>query len=271
MLVRLAKGEAEYTGFERRNLQEVCTNYQTSVIPNKTDEYRMRYNELLDIEDWTQADIGFFDYAANDVISLHELYSKLYQEGYKLVNPYLSTSAVYPTAIEEFGLLTESIQVKASIAISQMTRNGIKISLDKAKELDLFLRNELHEKLQYLKDHHDEIFDRYKKKNNGDYKYTEKSNLPKVKLNEVRKILEEVAKELEIEVPRSSGKRGNVSIAENDWKAYEKKDKFLTAWFGQTDIKKMLGFTNDLMNSNGCYHCSYDLMKKTGRLSCYRT
>ncbi len=268
MLVRLANGEAEYTDFRPINLQEACTNYQCSTIPNKTDEYRMRYSELLEVEDWTTADYGFFNYAANDVISLHELYSKLFNKGFSLVKPYLSGKDVYQNTIEEFGLLSENIQVKGSIAIAQMIRNGIKINLEKAKELDNNLRSILDQKLDLLKTKYVDIFHKYKKKNNGDFQYTKKSKMPKVKLKKVKEILTELANKLEIEVPRSTGKKKDVSIAEDHWIAYKKKDPFLDAWFGMKEIQKLLSYTTDLVNSEGVYHCYYNLLMKTGRLSC---
>ncbi|MEM7516945.1 MAG: hypothetical protein AAF368_08495 [Planctomycetota bacterium] len=89
---------------------------------DKDDPYRLRYAELLD-RPWELADPGFFTYAIKDALVTRKLWDVLTAIAAKLIKPF--ESQISPGAKDRFGLLTESLQVKAAIALGAIERQGI--------------------------------------------------------------------------------------------------------------------------------------------------
>lgn len=89
---------------------------------DKNDPYRLRYSELLD-QPWEQADPGFFAYAIKDAIVTRKLWDVLTSIASKIAKPF--ENDMMDGSIDRFGLLTESLQVRAAIALSQIERDGV--------------------------------------------------------------------------------------------------------------------------------------------------
>src|SRR5262249_7286419 len=124
------------------NLAEVLADY-TALRVDKADPYRLRFGELVGRTpgEWTGIDPGFFDYAVRDAVAVHRLYPALAYEAMRLMrefgfDPRAERYDIHPDAVERFGHLSELIQVKAGVALAYLFRNGVRIDLGKARELE---------------------------------------------------------------------------------------------------------------------------------------
>ena len=88
----------------------------------KHDPYRLRYGEILG-KDLHSVEPGFLTYAVKDAIVTHRIYSRLVEIAKRLVEPFRTD--MQPDAVARFGLLTETIQVRAAIALAAISRHGM--------------------------------------------------------------------------------------------------------------------------------------------------
>jgi hypothetical protein len=256
------------------NLAVVATDY-LSTVPDKDDPYRCRFGELvgLAVDQMRQADPAFFRYALMDAVVTHRLYPALTQKAHELMagygfKPNARLYEIHPDAIGRYGYLSELIQVKASIVLSYMYRQGVTVDhanvgqlvdtlRQRVDELTLELQRDYPEALEFGRD--------------GNVKLTPQSQTPSFGERRLLEMLARVTDEIgqqgePIDAPRSDGKKGGISRSMKRWLPYRERHRFLDIWIEMKAIEKQLGFLSRL--DAPVLHCRYGLLTRTGRTSC---
>lgn len=275
MLIRLATGLGESKAGSSegmlfpQNLGKLCTQYakelNVSFTVDKESPYRLRFGELLEVEDWSAIDQGFFDYAASDAAAVQKIYSLLYQKALDLSNDF----DIPDTKVKEYGPLTHHIQVKAAIALLKITRNGIGFNPGKVNLQELSIREGIKNDIASLDEAYPDLFQRHSPKRGGGLKYTEKSHLPSMSTKVLRKLLSDVCMENNIPLPLSEGKTsGLVSLSTSDWEPYKEKSPLIKKFLSLNNTSKLLSFFNIFQESSTeRIHPSYQVLMRTGRTS----
>lgn len=275
MLIRLAKGLGESkVGSDEgklfpQGLGKLCTQYarelQLSFDVDKESPYRLRFSELLKIEDWSTVDPGFFEYAAADPYATVKIYNLLKNEALSLCSKYEITEK----QITDYGMLTLNLQVRAAIALSKITRNGIGYDSGKVNLLELNIRQDIKQDIDYLDRTYPGLFQRFKKKNDGGFKYTKKSDLPSLSTKHLRTLLEEICKEKNIPIPLSQGKTANLLTTKTQvWEPYKDSHPLIEKFLSLNTTSKLLSFFDIFKdNVNSRIYPSYKVLMRTGRTS----
>src|SRR5262249_34143080 len=200
--------------------------YYASRLVAKSAPYRSRFGELVGRTpgEWTGIDPGFFDYAIRDAVAVHRLYPALAYEAMRLMrefgfDPRAERYDIHPDAVERFGYLSEVIQVKASVALAYLFRNGVRIDLGKARELEARDRAEMAELVAVLERDHRDVLT-YPR--DGNLKLAPRSRAPSLGPTKLVPTLTAVVRELEaaghqVCIPRGSEKNGGMSRAAKEW------------------------------------------------------
>ena len=177
---------------------------------------------------------------------------------------------IRPDAIERFGYLSEIIQVKASIVLRQMFRNGICLNVDAADRLEQQHREQLSGVVADIERHHRDVltYDRH-----GALRLKPTAQTPSLGSNKLISKLEEVASELKttdagFQKPMSQGKKGGISRSIKAWESYAERHAFIDRWCRMERSSKMLQFFKELKSPR--LHCEYSVLMRTGRTSCSR-
>jgi len=290
-LLRLAQGrgesfEEEDDGFYMRNLGDVAKEY-AKIEVNKRDPYRKRYGEIIGKSFSEIADKGFWDYAATDPYATALSWRVLYSQSRLLVQKYANSLRSTTGGRDRFkswlryGLLTEQIQVKGSIALAKVERNGFAFDSTKARLDEEKHRARANELVEIINKSRPDFF----KKKKGLYERSKKSLLPSINNYDLVLLLgdvvEKVIKDMPgFQAPQSTGKQQGISKSADDWIAYKKYDPILEAWTELVAINKRLGF-HDIFRSKPktlfsmfepepecVIRCRYNLLMRTGRTSC---
>ena len=275
MLIRLATGLGESKAGSSegmlfpQNLGKLCSQYakelNISFTVDKESPYRLKFGELLEVEDWTKVDQGFFDYAASDSAATQKIYKLLYQKALDLSHEF----GISDSKIKEYGPLTHHIQVKAAIALLKITRNGIGFNPGKVNLQELSIREGIKNDIASLDQEYPNLFQRYSKRMGGGLKYTEKSHLPSMSTKVLRGLLSEVCLNKNIPLPLSEGKTsGLVSLSTSDWEHYKEYSPLIKKFLGLNSTSKLLSFFNIFQESTTeRIHPSYQVLMRTGRTS----
>lgn len=276
MLIRLASGlgESKVGSSEGHlfpmNLGKLSKQYaadiQLTFEVDKESDYRLRFGELLLQNDWTQVDKGFFQYAAGDPLATKRIYDVLYPKALALS----SFHGIDPALLETYGPLTHHLQVRASIALLKLTRNGIGFDLSKAKQLEHDIRNSITGDLHYFEQHHPDLFQKKGRKNEAKtYKYSKKSNLPSVSTKYLRSHLRDICTKNNVPVPLSEGKTDDlVSVSLSDWEPLRTLDPMIDRYLNLAGAGKMLAFFKIFEDQPlQRIHPSYQTLMRTGRTS----
>jgi hypothetical protein len=270
-----ASRDAEDTKIYPGNLAEVVTDY-TSYRISKEDPYRTRFGDLIGVneQDWDHFDQGFFEYAARDALTTYRLYPALADAAYKIMLEYgfdgkATRYDIRPDAIEKFGYLSETIQVKASIVLASMFRRGVRVDEAKARLLESKYRNEMAEIIGTLEREYPEVLTYAKK--DGKLKLTPKSQTPSLGNDKLKSMLLKIVEEIKaqghtVEVPLSNGKKKDVSRGVTEWHQYADLHPFLRLWERMSKLSKALAFLAKI--NAPVMHGEYSLMTRTGRTSC---
>lgn len=269
LLVKIGKGEGEQTGWDAdlwsQNLARVAARYAPHVTVDKKDPFRLRYGELLGLDDRNGVDEGFFAYAATDAYATHQIYCALYKEALVLANDPAVRAKSYPDAVERYGLLTEQIQVKTSIAFAKLEKTGIAIDKEKAKGIEEQLRQHYEEQLGVIEAHSPKLLKRYVR--SGQFKLTKKSGLPQFDNKVLMTELKKIAVELDIDPPISGGKKKQLSTSAKAWAEYRDLHPFLEAWCTLKVDAKELEFFFPFKSELDRVYPRYEVLKRTGRIS----
>jgi DNA polymerase I-like protein with 3'-5' exonuclease and polymerase domains len=261
-LVRLARDDS-YP--DPRDLATVAKQYVGMEI-SKDDPYRKRYAEIIG-QDWTTIEEGFPDYAIRDAIATLPTYLAIAEQASALEDQFAHHDTdILPDAVERFGLLTEAIQVKKAIALTQIQRNGQCLDHPRLMDAEADLRQRLAGAVARARELCPEL---YKIDKEGALKLTaagvpSKSNAALVaKLQQVAEGLRQAGTDLSIPVTPKARK---ASIATEFWAEYADLDPFLRNWVEVEELAKMVQFFGHLQD--GRIHPHYQLLKRSGRTSC---
>jgi DNA polymerase I-like protein with 3'-5' exonuclease and polymerase domains len=243
-----------------RNLAEVAKHY-CGLDVDKSDSHRTRFAELP--ADWSAADPGFFRYAALDALATLHVYLAQCRLAQAITAPY--QLQVLPGVVEQFGLLTETVQVRAAIALAAVHRNGVQVDLQTAEQVqdDVWrLLDVLTGKLEVLALHYGvrDLFKHFKK--SGHRKQTP-AGVPQRNQQATQQVLQQIADQHQLEVPSTS--RG-ISDSTEYWKQHRYVNGFVDLYCTWQEQAKLAQFFAGLKSER--IHPSYQVLVRTGRTSC---
>jgi hypothetical protein len=245
---------------QNRDLGTLAKIY-LGVVIDKEDPFRLRYGELIG-KPWEEAEAGFFSYAVKDAIATRKLWPILTAIAAKQISPF--KSELLPRAVDRFGPLTESLQVRGAIALAQIERNGVALDQGQIEETKRRLEGEvasLIASLQALP----ETGGLFKRSKSGSLILTA-SGKPATNQGRLREILERIADQLElIDLPRT-GKTGTISTSVKYWGQMADRSLFLSLWVRLEEVAKLCQFFAGLKTDR--VHPRYTVLVRTGRTSC---
>jgi DNA adenine methylase len=261
MLLRLARDD---TYPRPRNLGVVAREY-TGLEVDKQDPYRLRYGEIIG-QDWATVPSRFFEYAIRDAIVTLPTYLAIRQQAEALVATFDARDFL-PGAHERWGLLTECVQVKKSIALAQITRNGMHLDRERLCHAEADLRQRLAGAVARVRQQSPGLF---KTDKAGNLCLTP-SGAPRKKqaalLGELRAVLDSWPAEAGPRpcIPRTC-KAGRLSTSTAHWAEYADKHPFVREWLEVEELAKLLQFFAHLREEH--IHPAYASLVRTGRTSC---
>jgi len=245
-------GLAEADTYPRpRNLGQVAKQWARMEL-NKDDPFRLRYAELLR-KDWSSAEEGFFTYAAKDA----EATVRSWQNMKKAARRFSS--------VDRFGLLTEQLQTLASIALAEITANGMELD----REMVLRNREAFSERIQDLTERlrllpqAAGLFKQNRQKTL--FLTNETSGKPSFRQKRLREILQAIAEEKDLSPP-ITGKTLELTTSVKWWGSYAHEDPFLELWIQLEQTAKLSQFFRGLTEKR--IHPKYSTLVRTGRTSC---
>lgn len=295
MLVRLGNGDYG-DGLRRRSLGDIAKQWAKLDV-NKADPYRLRYGELIG-KDWPKVtETGFWDYAILDAIATHAAFKAMAPVAKSLLHAAKKRfpKDFIPGAEQALGYLTESLQVRAAIALQASGRLGVLADQSKVKVFETKLRAEMDghvstmrksfpqvlvyrdecspigalKKAKVVDPKQGKLFDYAIPPDERVVMLTKKSRTPRLKQTELRACLEGIAEERGWKAPRSTGKKPGTSLSAKAWKHLAKKHDFLGAWCKVVTLSKNLSFF-DLFREDCYVHPHYEVLMRTGRTSSYK-
>jgi DNA polymerase I-like protein with 3'-5' exonuclease and polymerase domains len=245
---------------------------------DKTDPYRLRFGELIglskqQIDEHPEA-ANFFAYALKDVIATWRIYKLQRQKALEVMkragwNPNLKLGAKYeirPDAVEKYGVLSEALQVKASIVLAELSRTPLRIDKVKREAAESDARRVYGECLDVMTATDPTLIKRYtSKKRLGEIKLTKQSKLPQINQKALVNILESEAKRLNVSIPKSKGKTKGTSTSAKCWCHLNDRSPFIKAWSELEKVAKLLEFLTALDAEK--VYCRYNLLMLNGRTS----
>jgi hypothetical protein len=262
MLLRLAVDDAFP---DPRDLATVAREY-TCLEISKADPFRLRYGEIIG-KDWSGVERGFFEYAIKDAVVTRLAYLAIRERAVALADGSPARRDVLPDARERFGLLTEAVQVKKAIALTQVTRNGMCVDLASVREGEAELRRSLGEAVSRVRALCPGL---YNTDRQGDLVLTRTgapSRSAKALDVQLAKVAEEVRRETGI-VPKIPltlrGRRPSAST--KAWAEYSHLHPFLASWTEAEELSKLNQFFAHLQHDQ--VHPCYTTLVRSGRTSC---
>src|SRR4029077_9035162 len=153
----------------------------------------------LDASQFADVDAGFFRYAVADAVATHVLYPALAQAAEELMieQGWTQDAArfdIRPDAIQKFGYLSETVQVKASIVLSHMFRRGVAVDRRKVQALAQKHRAELASITEVLQRDHPQVL---RKTKDNTLALTPKGQTPSLGNKELTTMLEKGAEAIQ--------------------------------------------------------------------------
>jgi len=205
----------------------------------------------------------YLDYAIADAKVTRELFNELMPTANHICGKYKTTLTA-----EEYGPLTHHLQVKASVALAEVSRNGIAISSKLQKQVAAELQKKIEHSVQFLIDNFPNIFVREKvKSRQGQLILNPRTRIPKIDNNALRDYLLQVASEYKLkpkDIPLTD-KSKEITISATYWEQFQDHD-FVESWLSMKEQGKLLNFVLDM--SGDAIHPRYQTIVRTGRTSC---
>ena len=256
-LVRLGKSD-EMPTF--RDLGSVAEHYLGLTL-DKDDPFRLRFGEIIGVP-WNQVEDGFFNYAIADSIVTWRLWHRLSDIASDLVQPF--ERQLLPNYRDRFGILTESLQLRASIALSQISRNGMSIDQAQLTSTKQKLAKEIAsivDEIQALPEANG-LFKKSRK--TGELQLAD-SGKPSIDRKQQIVILDQIAQSLEVHPPQT-GKTRQTTTSIKYWKDYTGDSKLIALWVDLEERSKLFQFFGGLESDR--IHPRYTTLVRTGRTSC---
>lgn len=263
-LVRLGEGRDKDTWFGGKSLAKATQEYLGAHLI--TDKETVRTSFTLDMAaNWQTVDRSFWEYAAQDALVTARIWPLLVDRAL-LVNASLPSTVRPPAQVAlEAGLLSETIQVKAAIALAQITRNGIKLDRQTVGERVAEYTQTCMGALETLKTILPGVCKVTKK---GKELFTEKTGMPQFHMSLIRDRLTMTAAINGIEPPLTF-KTHEVKLTADWWAEFRGLDPFIDAWVTFAEAVKTLQLLKSLEGRDEV-HPSYRTMVTTGRTSATR-
>jgi hypothetical protein len=254
------------------NLGVLAAQYAVGEL-DKEDPFRMRYGELVGL---SEAEIeahpeflGFATYALKDVIATRAVYEAQTVESEALVRSVgwspkkRDREEIWSDAPRKWGWLTEQIQVRASIALAELSRTPLKIDRAARNVMEARVREEYDKTLVYLEETAPGLWKRYKK--SGAYMVTKRTGVPRMVTSVLVEKLTSEAKRLEVPVPISDGKKKGVSTSAKAWTKYAGRSEWIERW---VELEQQAKLLEHLKGVDAEYvYSRYSLLMRTGRTS----
>jgi hypothetical protein len=266
-LIDLARRDADP---RPRDLAVVGKQYARLDI-TKDDPYRLRYDEIIG-QEWGDVEGGFFEYAVKDAIVTFHAYRKMVLEVQRLVYEHGRHSPdLGESPLARFGVLTESLQVKAAVALAAVTRRGMHLDLGWVQAAESELRARLDGAIAALRAICPGFFKLKKDRATGQtgLRLTAKAGTPsrsnKVLQEQLVRVAAEVREETgqDLSIPRiTTGLSQSVKV----WSEYGELHPFLRAWISYEGLAKLSQFFAGLRDP--VVHPDYRGLVRTGRASC---
>jgi DNA polymerase I-like protein with 3'-5' exonuclease and polymerase domains len=218
------------------------------------DIYRLRYAETLG-QSWQAIPSGFCEYAAADAITTWQLFAKLTKTAANIC----SRNGLN----RQYGFLTEAIQVKASISLSRMERNGLAVDLNRAQTLRQQIDADIWLAVERLQTIDPTIWHRYKK--TGSLKTNKQTGLPRLNQTALQQQLGRVADSHGLDVPKTNSGKPSLSV-NTCWVQYRHLDPVVDVFCTYTELAKLRTFFDGL--NSPTIHPRYRVMVRSGRTSC---
>ena len=253
-----------------RSLDKVAATFgkELSIInlPDKSSPYRIRFGELLGIDDLNLAPKGFIDYAACDASTTVALYRLMEKKAVALSKVFEIPEEV----IQRYGPLSHFLQVKAAIALYQISLNGMPFNLQTATDIEQGLRKSLLSDISWMDENYPGLFKR-QKKGEQNFIVAAKSQLPAMNTSLLRKELESICVELNIETPKADGKNPDlVTVKGAAWKDLRDQDLLIDKFVHFKDKSRIIAFF-DMFKGEEIYdnrvRSRYGILTRTGRTS----
>lgn len=255
-LIRLARDDSYPNPRDLGTLSKLYLG----VVIDKDDPFRLRYSELLD-RSWDSVDVGFFRYAIKDAIATRKLWDVLRRIASDLIKPF--EGDLLSGAIDRFGILTESLQVRGAIALSEIERNGIALDRSLVESTRKKLSGEIEsliEQIQRLPE------------TEGLFKFSRSGGLvltasmkPATNQGRLLEILKAISEELSLEDVPQSEKTRKITSSIKYWGQYSERSLFLSLWVRLEEVAKLFQFFAGLKSEK--IHPRYTTLVRTGRTS----
>jgi hypothetical protein len=304
-LVRLAGSPYPFQAgrklLEYRGLGELSRVYLKTIL-DKDDPYRKRYGELLTDRSLLTAEPGFWRYALADALATHLLWPRLHAAARRQLDRYNrhcppSRRASRQQA-ERYGVLTESLQTRAAVALFAATRRGLRVCPEEAARIAARLNEDIDAQVALMRQHSPDVFRyaggrREDQPGQGflpgvavDVLRTEKTGRPSLNDDGLRRTLLAVAAEIG-EPPVYSGGGDDdeaadetdggdnaaaadsgrtVSVSSHAWAHLKGRHPFLKAWVELKHKSQLLSYQS-VFGGQEVVHAPYNPLLVTGRVS----
>jgi len=232
---------------------------------DKSDPCRTRYGEIIG-KSWDEIETPFLNYVARDAVATAQAYPALRHAAEEIVAAH--QELIFADAADRFGSLTESIQIKAAVALADIERRGIHLDASLLSVLKSDLQLQILTVVDALRSL-PEAEGLFKLDSKGNVKVTPKG-WPQMTQKTLQACLAQV-----LQVCRDQGLPGvpatkqGLSAREADWTPYAVHSAFIRHWLRLRQLTKSLAFC-DIKSPDGRVHSRYDLLKVTGRTGCSR-
>ncbi|MGI9459883.1 MAG: DNA polymerase [Pirellulales bacterium] len=248
VLISLANEDCDIA----RSLADLCKAYLGLNLDK--EGYRCHFSEIQG-KDWSEVDTGFFKYAVKDAIATWHLFSVLTHEANNLCNEHGTP--------DQYGFLSESLQVKGAISLDFITRNGMTIDRERVAVLQEELTGQISclvDDIQVLAPDAWQLVTK-----TGQMAINPDSGLPKVNQKAIRARLQEIANLSGVEIPRTA--KGELSLSTKKvWSQHRKLDPLVDLYCEYQEKSKYRTFFAGLNQER--IHPRYQTVKRTGRTSC---
>ena len=263
-LLRLAKCDEQP---RNRGLDALALQYLEVRLFGKNDPRRMQF-DTIDGQSLADVDQWFLQYAVQDAIAAIKIYSAQ-RELAKKLQP--QADQLLPQASRRFGLLSETLQVRVSIVLAEITRTGVHLDPERLETA----RQELHAQLfqtaaeleetapsdrPFLRRYKQE---RYITEENQGYQLNG-SGYPKQIVSNVRDVFAEIAAEHDLDPPVTSS--GKVTVSKDFWDDHRGLSPVVDLFLELNAKGKTYSFFRKLQGDHT--YPKYNVIKRSGRVSC---
>lgn len=274
-LIRLADS-SEVGVLRMMGLEDLAKRRLGWSLSNKQDDHRMRFKELIGREkDWPnpdKVDQKFLDYAVADAVDTAAIYQTQ-------VTRLSVLSRSYASVVQDYGWLTEGLQVKAAVVLQQVGVNGMVLDRTKLDSARTRLKGEIDTEVGWLSQEFPLLFDRYKVdtrhgKHRGEFK-ANNNGIPHLKTGHLREYLlaEAQGEGLFEDLLLKTDKTQELTTALDYWRETLVDSPLVDHWSHLADLSKLYQFVVKLdLDLEGrpilAVHPEYRPLVRTGRTSC---